>query len=258
MRDIDERYAKLLLQALELQLHLLSQLEVQRAERFIQQEDARIVDDGAGDGDALLLSAGHAVNLPLFKALQLHRFQRRRDLAAYHVLRQLFDRQTVGDVVIHIHQREKRVILEHGVHRALVRRHAADVLPVDEDGARIRLFKPCEHSQRRRFAAAGRSEQCEELTLHHVEADALDDSCAVEGFCHIFYFYYLLCHIKPRIIFIAFRFDTRMIAYLFTLVKRLFIVIQIFICIYKFICVLGAVCCEILYITLKKVTCRST
>ena len=56
--DEDERDADLALDPLELELHLLAQLEVERAERLVEQQHVRLVDDRAGERDALALSAG--------------------------------------------------------------------------------------------------------------------------------------------------------------------------------------------------------
>ena len=45
--DVDERDAHLALDALELELHRLAELEVERAEGLVEQEDARLVDERA-------------------------------------------------------------------------------------------------------------------------------------------------------------------------------------------------------------------
>ena len=58
MRDVHERDADLALDALELDLHLLAELEVERAERLVEQQHLRLVDDRAGERDALPLAAG--------------------------------------------------------------------------------------------------------------------------------------------------------------------------------------------------------
>ena len=64
-----------LLHAFELQLHFLAQLQVQRAQRLVQQQHLRLVHQRAGDGDALLLAAGERVHMALFVALQVHQLQ---------------------------------------------------------------------------------------------------------------------------------------------------------------------------------------
>ena len=51
MGDIDKGDAYLLLDALEFDLHILAQLEIQRTQRFVQQEYLGAVDNGTGDGN---------------------------------------------------------------------------------------------------------------------------------------------------------------------------------------------------------------
>jgi hypothetical protein len=54
-----------LLDALQLDLHLLAELEVERAERLVEQQDLRVVDDRAGERDPLALAAGQLRRLAL-------------------------------------------------------------------------------------------------------------------------------------------------------------------------------------------------
>jgi hypothetical protein len=44
--------------ALQLDLHLLAELEVERAEGFVEQQHLRPVDEGAGERHALALATG--------------------------------------------------------------------------------------------------------------------------------------------------------------------------------------------------------
>ena len=64
MRDVDEGDPDVVLDHLQLELHLLAQLEVERAERLVQEQDARTVDERAGEGDTLLLAAGELPRFP--------------------------------------------------------------------------------------------------------------------------------------------------------------------------------------------------
>ena len=65
MRDVHERDADVLLDALELDLQLLAQAQVERAERLVEQQRARPVDERAGERHALLLAAGELAGLAL-------------------------------------------------------------------------------------------------------------------------------------------------------------------------------------------------
>jgi hypothetical protein len=70
VRHVDERDPELALQRLEEDLHLLAQLQVERAERLVEQQDARSVDDRARERDALALAAGELRRLARRRALE--------------------------------------------------------------------------------------------------------------------------------------------------------------------------------------------
>src|SRR5918993_212096 len=57
VRDVHDGDAEPLVKMLDLELHLLAQLLVERAERFVHQHQRRLVDQGPRDGDPLLLPA---------------------------------------------------------------------------------------------------------------------------------------------------------------------------------------------------------
>src|SRR5437773_441435 len=63
-----------------------------------------------------------------------------------------FHLQAVFHVLAHRHVREERVVLEDGVHVALVRSEAGDVVPVQQDPTPGRLFESGDHPQARRLA----------------------------------------------------------------------------------------------------------
>ncbi|MNH29316.1 hypothetical protein D3C79_895430 [compost metagenome] len=115
MGDEDEGDAELALQRLELELHLLAQLEIQRPQRLVQQQDARLIDEGAGDGDTLALAAGELPRLAVADAGQAHQLQHLVHLAVALCLGHTPDHQAVADVVPHIHVGEEGVVLKHGV-----------------------------------------------------------------------------------------------------------------------------------------------
>ena len=177
--DEDEGDADLLLNVLELLLHLLAQLQVERAERLVEQQHARLVDERAGDGDALLLTAGELGHVAVGVVLKAYQTQHTHDLLGDNVLRLLLDGQAEGDVVVDVHVREERVFLEHGVDLALVGRDVHDILAVEEDLALGGLQEAAEDAQQRRLAAAGGTEQGDELIFVNVQADALEDDLPV-------------------------------------------------------------------------------
>src|SRR6185503_11775287 len=123
---VDERDPHLALERLELELHLLAELEVERPERLVEQEDGRAVHERAGQGDALLLPTGHLPRAPLLVAAESDERERFLDAAPLLLLVRLPLTQAVPDVLRHVHVREERVVLEDGVDVALVGRDAGD------------------------------------------------------------------------------------------------------------------------------------
>ena len=160
---VDERDPDLALNALELELHRVAQFEVQRAERFVEKQRARIVDEGPGQCDTLLLAARQLGGPALGEVGQPDDLQQFVDPLADLGLVLLAAPRSVRDVVPHRHVREQRVVLEHGVDVALVRWHPRDVDPLEPDRAFGRSLETRDHPQRGRLPAAGRAEQREEL-----------------------------------------------------------------------------------------------
>jgi hypothetical protein len=132
----------LLLDALQLDLHLLAELQVERAQRLVEEQHAGPVDERPGEGDPLPLAAGELRGLALVVALEADHPERVGDPPAAFLLRDLLDEEAVLDVLRHGHVREQRVVLEHGVDVAFERRLAADVLAMEEDPALVGSSKP--------------------------------------------------------------------------------------------------------------------
>ena len=101
----------------QLQLHLFSHLQIQSSQRFIKEQDIRLIDDGAGDRNPLLLAARQCGYLPLLKPLKIYDLQHFLHLFIDHVLREFLQIQPESYVVIDIEMREQRVALEHRVDR---------------------------------------------------------------------------------------------------------------------------------------------
>ncbi len=110
VRHVDECDADLLLDVLELDLHLLPELEVERAERLVEQEHLGLVHHCSREGDALALAARELVGSPVLEALEAHHLQRATDALAPLLAGDALDLEPVADVVGHRHVREKRVV----------------------------------------------------------------------------------------------------------------------------------------------------
>ena len=155
-------------------LHLLAQLQIECAQGFVEQQHARTIDQGAGQGHTLALAAG-----------ELHRFALAVAAEGDHVegffgaflafgFADAFDFQTVGDVVEYVHVREQRVILEHGVHVTLIRRQPGGFFAMNTDGACARLFETGDQAQAGGFARAGRAQHGKELAVLDIDGNPVN------------------------------------------------------------------------------------
>ena len=142
---------------LQLDLEALAQLQVERAERLVEQQHRGLVDQRARQRDALLLAARELARLALRLGGEPDALELLAHPAAHLVLGDALAAQPEGDVVLDAQVREERVALEDRVGRPLERRHALDVDAVDQDPALGRLLEAGDHPQRRGLAAAARA-----------------------------------------------------------------------------------------------------
>ena len=173
------------LQPRELGLHLLAQLEIEGAERLVEQEHRRLVDQGARQRHPLALPAAELARPPLLEPLERdqaeHLLHRAPPLGPRHLLHAQAEPHVVG----HAHVREQRVALEDGVHGPRVRRRVAHRLPVDQERAAGGGLEAADQVEGGGLAAAARSQQREELTLADLEVDAVQRHHGAEALAHI-------------------------------------------------------------------------
>ena len=100
-------------------------------------------------------------------------------------LRRVPQLQREGHVVGHRHVRIERVVLEHHGDVALLGRHVVDDARADADLAAGDVLQPGDHAQQRRFAAARRADQDDELAVGDVDVDAMDDLRRAIGLAHV-------------------------------------------------------------------------
>ena len=150
VRDVDEGDPELLLDPLQLDLQLLAQLQVERAERLVEQERLRPVHDRARERDALALAAGELRRLAAAVALEPDERERLAGAPPPLGARHLLHAEPVLDVLLHGHVREERVVLEDRVDVAGVRRQLRDVLAAELD----RCPRPAARSPRSRAVSS--------------------------------------------------------------------------------------------------------
>ncbi|MCY1234030.1 hypothetical protein D9M72_465980 [compost metagenome] len=194
--DEDEGDAGFLLHPFQLHLHFLAQFQVERGERFVQQQHIRARRQGAGQGHPLLLAAGEFGGTAAGQVFHLHQGQHLLDPARDGVALQSLHLQAEGDILGHAHVREERIVLEHGIDPALVGRELVHALAADLDGAGGDLLEAGDGTQQGGLAAARRAKEGEELVVADADRDivqrrshfgiigiALADALHLDGGC---------------------------------------------------------------------------
>jgi hypothetical protein len=180
VRHEDEGDAELALELLQLDLHLLAELEVEGAEGLVEQQDLGTDDHRAGEGDALALPAGELGRSTVGDVVEAHGREGLAGAAATLGLADPAHAQPVRDVLEHAHVREERVVLEDGVDVALEGCRARDVATGELHRAAGRLLEAGHETQHRGLARPGRSEHREELAVGDLEVDAVDGTDVAE------------------------------------------------------------------------------
>jgi hypothetical protein len=169
VRHVDERGPKLALNALQLELHLFSQLEIEGTERLVQEERGGPVDECARECDSLLLPARELSRFTLLEPLEPddaeHLLYALLLLPLRHPLQPECERNVVEDR----HMWEKRVVLEHHVHVPPVRRRPGHIGTTQENASLVWLLETGDHAEGRRLPAAAWTEQREELAFLDID-----------------------------------------------------------------------------------------
>ena len=180
MRDKNERNAELLLDILQLLLHILAQLQIECGKRFVKKQHLRLQHKGARDGNTLLLTAGEARYVSLFKALQVYEPEHFRHLLADLLLRHLAHPETIRDVFVYVVVRKQGITLKNGVDLPFVRRHTIHAFAVKKHFAAVRFEKARDEAEGRRFAAARGAEQCDKFAVPDRQIQIVQNLLAIE------------------------------------------------------------------------------
>ncbi|MNO34326.1 hypothetical protein D3C76_243580 [compost metagenome] len=175
MGHVDHGHAQSLVNVLDFHLHVLAQLLVQGAERFIHQYQLRFEHQRPGQGHALLLAAGQLAGIALGERIELDHVQHALHAFADIGLAEVAHRQRECKVLGHGHVREQGIVLEHHADVALVRRYVVDGPPVQQDFAGSGGFETRQHHQAGGLARPRRPQQGQELAFANVQVEVFDD-----------------------------------------------------------------------------------
>ena len=176
MGDVDERDAKFALQAFQFAAHADPQKRIEGRQRFVQQQNLRFGDQGAGKGDTLLLAAGKLRRQTVGERNHMHQFKHfhRPALAgqAVNAPHAQAERHVVGNAQM----RKQRIVLEHHRRSALCGRKRRDIASAQQDRSFGHRLVSGDHAKRRGLAASRRSQQagigsCVEQMMDRVDGD---------------------------------------------------------------------------------------
>jgi hypothetical protein len=175
--------------------HRLAQIEIQRAERLVEQEHSRSADQGARQCDTLLLTPGQIARPARREARKPHHLKHLPNAPVSRALFHALHLQAELDVLKNRAMGKQREALEHHRGIAMRWRQVGYISPGDEDLPFGRFFETADHAQYRRLAAAGRPEQRDKLTVLQlgIEVDDRPDS-AGKGLVGVFQYNVELSH----------------------------------------------------------------
>ncbi len=173
---------QLTLQGADVGAHLVAQPGVEVAQRFVEQQQPRPDHQRPRQGDTLLLAAGQLRRKTMREIAKANQGQCLPHPFGDFPLADAAHLQAEGHVGEGRHVRKQGVVLEHHRHVAGVHRRRGDVAPVQHDAAAIGRVDAGDGAQNGGLAAAGRTQQGEELTLRDRKVDALHGENGPERF----------------------------------------------------------------------------
>ena len=179
----------------DLGAHLVAQLGVQVAQRFVHQEHLGVPHDGAADGDALALAAGQGLGLAAQVFGDAQDLRRLADPAVDLFLVHLPQAQAEGQVFIHRDVGIEGIVLENHGDIPVLRLHIVHDAAVDFQGAFGDVLQARDHPEGGGFAAAGWPDEDHKFLVFDLQVEIMDrDDAVIVDFFHMFKGY--ACHIR--------------------------------------------------------------
>ena len=178
--DEHERRPEVTVQPAELLLHRRSHGEVERCQRLVEQQYARLRRQRASERDALRLTTADLRWQAIRQVRQADELEQLLGARAPRMRTYPPYLQPEGDVLEHRQMREQRIALEREAERPRLRRPLGHALVAEVDLAGRRRLEPGDDAEQRGLAAAGRAEEGHELPLLDLEHDIAKRNDAAE------------------------------------------------------------------------------
>ena len=158
----------------------LAKLGINGGQGLVQQQDLGMGDNGTGQGNPLLLTAGQTGGILVFLAFQLHQFHRPADMIGNFIFGHFLHFQSETNVLFHRHVGEQRVLLKDHADIALAGGNVGYILPVQDDGAFRDLLQAGQTPQKGGLAAAGGTQKGYQISFFNIQLDMVQDHIVPE------------------------------------------------------------------------------
>src|SRR5581483_6715920 len=189
VRDEDRGVAGAIVQRAEPAPQILAHLRIERAERLVEQQHARLDRERARERNALLLPAGELVRIALLQSRQLHELEQflhaTLDLGCGGTMPFVAHAQAERDVLADRHVLEQRVMLEHEADAPSLHRQPRRVFFAELDLTGVDALETCDRAQQRGLARSRRAEQRDQLAGSDVEIDVAQGAERSEALAHV-------------------------------------------------------------------------
>lgn len=180
MRDGQHGGAQLLEEGPQFDDEPFAEAAVELAERLVQHQELRARGEGAGEGDALLLTAGQGGDRAAFGPGQADQLQQFADPPPALGPPDAVHPEPEGDVGADVPVREELVVLEHQAEAAPVHRDAALVLAGQQDPAAVHGLEPGDGPEQGGLPATAGTEQTDDPVVgdrqvHRVQSRPLPE-----------------------------------------------------------------------------------
>ena len=188
MGDIDESDAQTAVHLLQLHLHILTHLQVERGKRFIEKQHFRLVYDSTGNSHPLLLASRKRIHITVFVIGHPHHAQRRLHFPFHVGTGHFLQFQSESDVVIHVQVREQGIFLKHGINRTAVRRSLCHLVSANVNLAFRSRLESRQQTEQRGLSTSRRPQNGKKLALADIQVDMVERGLLAEIFGYVLYF----------------------------------------------------------------------
>lgn len=183
VRDVDRRHAEPAQERVHFPSKRIAQPCVERGERLVEQQHARLAGERAGERDALTLAARELADRFVGVGFEPHHREQFVHAAPRERCFDTRDLQPVAYICAHVEVGKERIALKHHADLAALDRQARDIVVAECNGAAgIGRFEAGDDTQRGGLAATGRAEQHDRLAGGDRQIDRLEHACRLKRF----------------------------------------------------------------------------